>query len=359
LFFLLFTKKLAYFVKKMKLNFSKKVYFLFFIIVSWSCKKEPPPSKNIPDYQEAILVLNEGNFMSGNSSLSMITQLKDVQEDVFKASNGFGLGDVGQSLYFFKDHIYLVVNNSNKIFKLDLNFKLTGTISGLTSPRYFLPLNDTIALVTDLYANGVHVIHIPSLTKIQFLPISGWTENMVFYQNKVYIANPYARSLYIVNPETISLEDSIHLGQSFGAVDLVADTLGNLWALCMGNSSLNISPSLVKIRNKTVLQTWQFAASAYPSRLKISTEKSTLFWINEGIFKMSIHDTILPSQPFIEKGNRNFYNLFVHPNGTEIWAADAKDYVQKGDALRFSLSGQLLNSFKVGIIPSFMLQIQK
>jgi hypothetical protein len=334
--------------------------FSFVLIFTISCKKENPPKKNIPNYEEALLVLNEGNFMSGNSTLTLISNEDSVQEDVFRIKNGFALGDVGQSLYEFKNYIYLVVNNSNKIFRLDKDFKVTGTLAGLQSPRYFLPINDTIALVTDLYANGIHVVHIPSFTKIQFINIQGWTENMLFYQNKIWVANPFAKSLYIINPKTMVLEDSLVLQGSYGAMDLVVDISDNLWALCYGNSSMGIYPSLVKIKNGNILQTFTFSSGSYPSRLSISRDKSYLCWINNGIYIMPHQDNELPKTAFIEQGSRNFYHLFIHPNKDEIWVADAKDYVQKGEVLKFSFSsGELLKTFKVGIIPGFMLYLRK
>lgn len=343
----------------MQFYFSKLIIFLLFTFICISCKKEPPPSKNVPHLQEVILVLNEGNFMSGNSSLSVINNYETVIEDIFKEKNGFGLGDVGQSLYLHENKIYLVANNSHKIYQLDLDFKVTGVISGLTSPRYFLPINDSLALVTDLYANGVHVVNFKNLTIIKKIDIPGWTEELVFYRNKVWVSNPYSRSVYIINPQSLTLEDSIPLNGSFGSTDLELDSYGNLWVLCWGNSSLNIQPSLIKIQYNNIEKTFVFPNGSNPSRLTIAKDKETLFWIDKGIYKMPITKNELSVTPFIENGNRNFYNLFIHPENNEIWIADAKDYVQKGEVLRYSANGEFLNGYRVGIIPSFMMYFKK
>ncbi len=336
-----------------------KILIFFFVAGLYSCKKETPPSKNVPNLQDVLLVLNEGNFMSGNSSLSVINNYQTVIEDIFKERNAFGLGDVGQSLYLHQNKIYLVVNNSNKIYQLDLDFKVTGVISGLTSPRYFLPINDSLALVTDLYANGVNVVNFKNLSIVKKIPIPGWTEELVFYRNKVWVTNPYSGSIYWINPQTQSLEDSIKLEGSFGSTDLEVDGLGNLWVLCWGNSSLNISPSLVKIQYSNIEKTFVFPNGSNPSRLNLSKNKDILYWIDKDIYKMPVTKNELSIVPFIENGNRNFYNMFLHPENDEIWVADAKDYVQKGEVLRFSMNGELMNSYKVGIIPSFMMYLKK
>ncbi len=46
-----------------------------------------------------------------------------------------------------------------------------------------------------------------------------------------------------------------------------------------------------------------------------------------------------------------FYGLTVNPVNSEVYVADAIDYVQPGVILRYSPEGELLDEFKVGIIP--------
>ncbi len=328
-------------------------------IICFSCKKESPIKNTVEDVEEAILVLNEGNFMSGNSSLSVINSRDQVIEDIFREKNGYGLGDVGQSLFEYQNHIYLVVNNSNKVYELNKDFKVEKIISGLNSPRYFLPINDSVAFITDLYANGVSVVNFKNGNIIKSIYIPGWTEEMVFYQNKVWVTNPYSRSLYIIDPLNQTIEDSVFLPNSFVSTDLEVDANGKLWVLCWGNSQLTITPSLLKLSGKTIEQVFKFSASSNPSRLCISNDKQNLYWIDGGIFKMPVNKNELSVTPIIQKENRNFYNMYIHPMNHEIWVTDAKDYVQKGDVLRYSASGELQKTYKVGIIPSFTTYFRK
>lgn len=341
------------------MKFFFPIGWISLVILLIACKKEPLPSNNIPKLEEMVMVLNEGNFMSGNSSLSVINNYETVIEDIFKEKNGFGLGDVGQSLYLHQNKIYLIVNNSNKIYQLNLDFNVTGVISGLTSPRYFLPVNDSLALVTDLYANGVHVVNYKTLSVVKKIDIQGWTEELTFYKNKIWVTNPYSASLYIIHPQSLTLEDSLKIEGSFGSTDVEVDAYGNLWALCWGNSSLNIQPSLIKIQNG-IEKTFVFSSPSNPSRLTTSKNKETLYWLDyNGVYRMPVTKEELSVTPFIENGNRNFYNLYLHPEKDEIWVADAKDYVQKGEVLRFSSNGDLVKNYKVGIIPSFMMYLKK
>lgn len=46
-----------------------------------------------------------------------------------------------------------------------------------------------------------------------------------------------------------------------------------------------------------------------------------------------------------------YYGLTINPVNSEVYIADAIDYVQNGVVLRYSPDGELLDEFYVGIIP--------
>lgn len=71
-----------------------------------------------------MFVINEGNFGSGNASVSLFDPAKnEVVEDFYKTQNSAALGDVAQSMSRVNDNYYVVVNNSAKILVCDKDFK--------------------------------------------------------------------------------------------------------------------------------------------------------------------------------------------------------------------------------------------
>ena len=82
----------------------------------------------------------------------------------------------------------------------------------------------------------------------------------------------------------------------------------------------------------------------------------TLYFINEGVWRIPVNADLLPSQPFIrqrrgEAQDNRFYALGVHPETSKVYVADAIDYLQNGIVYRFSRECAVLDSVIAGIIP--------
>jgi DNA-binding beta-propeller fold protein YncE len=328
-------------------------YFLFF-----SCRKDIPVSKDEPAViiknDNGVYITNEGNFQFGNAKVSYYDIANEIViEDIFQQINNRPLGDVCQSLCVFNDKIYIVVNNSGKIEVVDKkNFKSTGTISNLKSPRYFLPVSNNKAYVTDLYANAISIVDLNTNIKIGDIPCSGWTEELVLSYGKAFVTNMFRDKIYIVNTATDIIEDSIQVG--YASNSLREDKNGMIWVLCSGSYQKNRPSSLHKINpiTKKVELTMIFNDNSdNPFKLNINFTKDTLYYINNGIFRLPITSTSIPSSPFIDKGNSNFYAVGIEPYTGIIYIADAIDYIQRGVIYRYKPDGTLINSFKAGIIP--------
>ncbi|MDQ3191945.1 MAG: YncE family protein [Bacteroidota bacterium] len=332
---------------------------LIFVLIFLSCKKDKPletePEKPVQITQKGgVFIINEGNFQWGNASIDFYNNVdSSYSSNIFKTANNRPLGDVFQSMEIIKDKAYLVINNSGKIEVVNLlDFKTIGTISGLTSPRYFQSISPTKAYVTDYADNAISVVDLNTNSVVKKIPCMGFTEEIILSNGKVFVTNIQSEYVYVVNPLTDLITDSIKTG--FASNSIRQDKNGKLWVLCNGSSTNNKPGSLHRIDPNTNLVEYSVFyqdANQNPFKLRINSSNDILYFLNKGVCKIDINNPSLPAEPFIKQVNSIFYGLGVEPETGKIYVADAIDYVQRGKVMRYNNQGVLIDSFLAGIIP--------
>ena len=339
-------------------NLLKILILLLFLS---SCSEEPVEAVfNDLDTTSGVFIACEGNFMYGNGSLSFYNDKKKiVTNQLFYAVNNVPLGDVVQSVTFFNDNLYIVVNNSGKVYVADArSVDFRGVISGLTSPRNVHFVNSGKAYISDLYADNLIIFNPSTFEKTGTINLQGHTsEKMIQIGRFVYISSwSFDKYILVVDTETDSLVSKIEV--PYQPKDLVADKSDKLWVLSDGgfdnSSEVPREPSLSRIdpQTLTIEQIFRFEKSMWPSSLNINGAGDTLYFINGGVYKMAVTDRNLPSSPFISNESGQFYSMSVNPQNGEVYIADAIDYSQNALIMRYSTSGKLTDSFKAGINPS-------
>lgn len=324
-----------------------------------------------------VFICNEGNFMYGNASLSYYdTQNRTVDNQIFYNANNFPLGDVCQSMSIIDGKGFVVVNNSGKVYVIEINtFKYLGAITGLTSPRYIQQVSEDKIYISDLYSPSMAIAN-PKTLKVTGHIYMGTTkgpgkvngtEQMVKFGNYVYVCSwSFNNKVYKIDTTTDKLVDSLTVTKQPNS--MVLDKNGKIWVLSDGGYTG--SPygqeraTLIKIDAErfVVENILPFAGmEASPSELSINESKDRIYFINgswasgsvpnSGVYTMSVEQTALPSAPLIAEEGRLFYALGVNPYTGEVYVSDAIDYVQRSVVFRYSAGGDLLDQFKVDITP--------
>lgn len=332
----------------------RKYLILLIIISSFiiACEKKESPRPQV-FFDADVLILNEGNFGQGNATIDLYnTANKNIQNDVFRTNNqGRPIGDVIQSMYVSNDTGFVVVNNSQKVEMINLeNLTSLGTINGFNSPRYFLPVANNKAYVSDLYANAIQVVDIKSRVITSTISTNGWTEELLRIEDTVYVTD-------MTNNELIRIDltaDTI-LGRTTlirQPNSLVVDKNNTIWVLCSGGFD-EVLPRLYQISTSgDVLQYYEFqSVSMSPGNLVIHSNGEKLYYLNGGVFHHSITATALEPTAMIPENGRLLYGLAFHPKMGELFVSDAIDYQQNGVVYRYLSTGTLVDQFKAGIIP--------
>ena len=331
-----------------------------------SCMKYGPSEEeefNVDPSGEGLFIINEGNYMYGNASLSYYDPAtKHVENEVFVRSNGFKLGDVAQSMTMAGGIGWVVVNNSGVIFGIDpTTFKEVRRITGFTSPRYFRMINPEKAYVTQIWDPRVFVVNPVTCETTGYVTTdmdydSGSTEMMVAY-GKYIITNCWSFQNRILKIDTESDAVVRELIVGIQPESMVMDCNDKLWVLTDGgfkDSDYGYeAPKLLRIDPEAfrIEQSFSFPEGAHASRLTVGIDGDELYWLDAGGCRMSGYATHLPVRPFISREGTLFYGLTLNPVNGEIYVSDAVDYVQSGVVLRYSPDGVLLDTFNVGINP--------
>jgi YVTN family beta-propeller protein len=330
---------------------------ILLLLSVYACKKDAPSQEPISEAPVDFnaLVVNEGNFQWGNASMSHINLSSGVVTgDVFSQANQRPLGDVFQSIAQVNSDLWLLVNNSQKIERIDkATFIAKSPITGLQSPRYMVQASNKV-YVTDLYSNSVHVLHAATGESITEIPFPGWSEGIVLdAQSNIWVSNVTRGKLMKIDPQTDMLVDSIAVGDAPRM--LCTDDLNRIWVLCEGHlppAETGGSLWCINPTDGSVVRAFHFSETSHPARLLHIPGQGKILFLDNGLFSVGISDTVLPATPFIAQGNRLFYGMGYNVADQTIWVSDAKDFQQSGDALVFKGStGEFIRSFSVGIIP--------
>ncbi len=298
--------------------------------------------------KNGFLIGNEGNFQWGNASLSLYDKLeKKVYKDIYKSSNNKDLGDVLQSVTYFNNAYYLVVNHSGKLEAIDSdNFKTKFTITGMRSPRYFTAINKEKAYVSDMLVNGIYCINLTEKKIEKIIPLPGWNEQLLIVGNTLFVCNKNSNKLFLIDTQTNTVTDSIQVAK--GANSICLDANQKIWLAC-GGSLTNYAGYLFQIdpRTKHIIKQFEFKLNEAPTAIQFESSNNCLYYLNGSLFQLADTATILPSVPIVKKMNANFYGFNIIDQ--QLLLADVKDFVQSSTISIYDLNGNLIETFTGGI----------
>ncbi|HNL07061.1 MAG TPA: hypothetical protein PKH93_05760 [Chitinophagales bacterium] len=329
-----------------------------------SCKDDDP---TVLPYENGFFVLNEGSFNAANASVSHISEDKSISNDIFATANNRPLGDVAQSITFYDNKAFIVVNNSQKIEVVERNtFRSLGTIQNLPSPRYLHIVSNTKGYVTNLFSNELSIINPSTYQKTGSLTLpcadnnSCWTEKMIQQGNKLYIANTGNNAITVLDTNTDVVQQIVTRQQPS---DLVEDATGKIWILCLGgwcdfNTCEPAALQLLNPANNTIEKTFAYTTNDnFVAQLQLDKTNNTLYFVNNGSLiwlNANENNSNLTDIATIGTLNRTIYG-FSFKDANTIYVTDATDFAQNGKVFQLNKQNNqlsIIDSFTVGIAPA-------
>ena len=353
------------------MNIIKKSFlFLAFTALLSSCSDESGPIAPLPlgAYENGVLILNQGNFGSGNAAISYLSNdLNTFQNNIFSLVNPTViLGDTAQDIGFVNDLVYVVLNVSNKIQIANrYTLKNIGSITtGLTNPRYIAFANGK-AYVT-CWGNGssatddyVAVINLTTNVVSSTIPVIEGPERILEFNGKLYVAHKggynYGNRVSVINSATNTVSATILVGDVPESLRIINQSL---YVLCSGNPFYAPSETAgnlakIDINNNTVSSSIAFPSTTmHPLNLDFYNNQ-IYYTINEKVFRFSTTSSTLPTAPLLTTTAQGAYGIYSFKvQNDKIYLGDAGDYISNGKVQVYSLSGALLSTRTVGISPS-------
>ena len=364
---------------KEKIKTMKKTLFNILILgvilsfVSCNPDNKDPEDKNIA---KGLFILNEGTFTYANSSLTFYDPEADtVENNLFYRVNLAPLGDVANSMAIDENGMYIVVNNSKYIYKVDeKTLKYEAKLDGLTSPRHIMLIDENKAYLSDQESTGLWIFNPSTMQKTGFVETGNTTEKMVRVGNEVVVTNwsnfyqpeTSNSTIQFVDITTEKLVDEMSVTAEPNSI--VLDKNNNIWVLCSGGYMPPCEPTLFCINPATrqIVKRFDFAEGEYPYSMTIDKLGENLYILNGtfgalDLYKMSVEDAVLPVTPLVnsqqttDNSPKVFSTVAVSPENGDIYLTDVKDYMQNGDVLRYDNKGNFISKFEVGIIPGMMM----
>lgn len=337
----------------------KPIVYLFACLALLSaCEKDPeiPNEESCNDCENDtyLYVSNEGPF-GGTGSISKINVTKQtVYNDIYSSANAeIPIGSIVQSLAFHNNIGYAVLNGGDQITTFNESTNEYLSSFSVTYPRYINISGDYGYVTSGNEAGKVYKFELSTNTIIDSVDVGNGPEQLIVTNDKIIVANSGGwindSTIAIIDLETFKLDSLIEVGSK--PTDIVEDKNGFIWVLASGKYDDTKAPKLVQINPMN----WSIEkdltlGSDDESVSKMTTDKTLeniLYYKSEGVYKVNINESSVPSVAFISASN--CYGIEAN---LDVFLFVAPDFSSAGYVKQYSMNGDSIAQFNVGVAPN-------
>jgi len=349
----------------MKLN-KLAILALSIVLIFTSCSNDDDsttPVVPLGDYENGIIITEEGNFTNGTGSISFVSNdLEYVENTVYENVNGETLGNLVQSMAFDGNLGYIIENGSNALKVVNrYTFQVITTISsGLDNPRYMTVVNGKGYITnwgdgTDTTDDYVAVLDLNSNTITSNIAVSEGPEQVLVNANKLYVSHKGGHNVNNVVSVINTIDSSLEtIAVNDVPDEMFIDNQGHLIVLSSGANQSWLTPPVetlasitrIDLNDNSIISNMEFSEGQHPDLMTYSNGNA-YYILNNGVYSLSDSDTGLPAASLFNITAGYAYGLSVKNN--LLYLTDAS-FTENSTLKVYDISsGTETNSFDVGL----------
>ncbi len=345
-----------------------KSSLLVVVLLVSACRQNPSgPSIPVapPPLAKAVYILNEGNYGDPSGArLSIYDVVKDtVYSDVFEAANNNShLGSVGDDMRLLGGKAFILMSGSENldVISLDNNVLLQLAFFPSDTPHDILiDSSSNRAYLTRLYKSSVLVLDLSTLAVVDSISVGNNPQGLALADHRLFVCNSgygSSKTLTVVDVPADTVKETVTLADGPTGCALSPD--GRLWVVCTGNSSGTPStPGRIFIVNPLTLSVEDsilFTENLWGSIVMGADGYAYVLGVAQGSFYGGpVHRIQLSSRNVSLRFVQGvFYGIAVDTATDDLYVTDARGFAVNGDVLIYTKDGILKNRFTVQRGPS-------
>ncbi len=337
--------------------------FLVFGVLATSCTDDDDDIK-VPagDYEDGYFVLNQGNSAAVTASVTHVSELGNVNQNVFTTVNPDAslMGAYLQDMFFDDTRAFIISGNANSVTVVNrYTFEYIATVdTDFQNPRYgttvagkaYVTNSADWASNTDDFVTVIDLSDY-STSKVE---IGNNAEKILSEDGMVYITNGYygsGNSITVLNPATNSLE-AIDLGVG-NSPNSMEEEDGFLYVLA-NNDSSNGEIIKINVSSKAIVSSIDLPSSLESAAKNLAIEDDVVYFTSgTSVYSFGINETTVNETPLLTYESTSAYGVMYGfaVEDDNIYIADAGDFSAVGTIYIYSLQGTLVKTMTAGVAP--------
>lgn len=321
-----------------------------------SCRKDA--ATNEITHSSGYLVANEGNFGKLNASLSYIDiNLKKVENNAYKKQNASEIGNTLNDTELYGNHIYMVVNASNKLLvasrsNLKKEYEI---IKDLDNPRHIAVVNNFKYVTENNFGTGHRALKIFSNKNelVKTIKFTNYAENIEALGNYIFVQTDGAKwenGVFVSTGSTITRIDTrsndIDKIISLNSNGIINDMDSNLhWIYVLTKEK--DGTKIHGISERGTVHDYDFPAIKNPKKISVDKQNNKLYVLTSDnhIYEVDAHHSKLIRK--VEGSSKTYPYSFDVIDG-KIFIGFT-DFREDSTLKVYYTDGKFLKDFKTGM----------